>query len=222
MAYLHWDQIQLANFSESEITEKYAQGYILTRIDKGIMNQIRSVRIDLQKFELSSENRRILRKADNMQLEIQKLPLSDQSYDWKIHKLGKDFYSNKFGDNVFSASKIKELITNDHKSNYTHLYKYIDISSNNVIGYAILYQNQHIVHYAYPFYEFEIYNSNYGMAMMLNAIVDAQLTHKKYIYLGSATTIKDKYKLQFKGIEWFENNIWSNDIEKLKKILESS
>jgi len=45
------------DFSEKNIAEMYDHGYVFTRIGKGVMHQTRSVRVDLAKFELTSENR---------------------------------------------------------------------------------------------------------------------------------------------------------------------
>ena len=66
MNYLHWQEKTITDFSEKNISELYSNGFVFTRTGKGVMHQTRSVRIDLAKFELSSENRRILRKVDNV------------------------------------------------------------------------------------------------------------------------------------------------------------
>ena len=61
--YLTWDEKTITDFSPENINSLYNEGYVFTRKEKGIMNQTRSVRIDLSHFELSSENRRILKKT---------------------------------------------------------------------------------------------------------------------------------------------------------------
>jgi hypothetical protein len=53
------------------------------------MYQTRSLRIDLSKFELSSENKRILKKNNSLLLTTYSLPYPD--YYWQIGKLGKEF-----------------------------------------------------------------------------------------------------------------------------------
>ena len=57
------------------------------------------------------------------------------------------------------------------------------------------------------------------MGMMLKAINYAKENGKKYIYLGSAQRPTDTYKLQFKGLEWFDGERWSEDLGELKKVL---
>ena len=52
------------------------------------------------------------------------MPLPYAQYDWTIGKLGKDFYDTKFGDKTFSANKIKELMTEQEKSNFNAVLTY--------------------------------------------------------------------------------------------------
>lgn len=195
----------------------YNEGFVFTRIGRGVMNQTRSLRIDLNKFELSSENRRILGKTEDLNLTAHPIPYAQ--YDWSIHKMGKEFYEKKFGEKTFSAQKIKELITNKDKSNFNKLLVYTKDNQN--LGYCIALETQSIFHYCYPFYDFESNYQNIGMGMMLKAIVATKEAGKKYIYLGSFQRPSDTYKLQFAGLEWFDGTEWKNDLEKLKDELKT-
>ena len=91
MNYLHWNEITITDFSEKNVADMYDRGYVFTRIGKGVMHQTRSVRIDLGRFALSSENRRVLKKTENI-LGPEPVGLPVSSYDFKIAKLAKDFY----------------------------------------------------------------------------------------------------------------------------------
>ncbi len=186
----------------------YDQGFVFTRIGKGVMHQTRSVRIDLKKFELTSENRRILRKGDKISLARSPIPYTN--YSWEIGKLAKDFYDIK-ADSSFSANKIKELITT--ADNFNSLLRFSEL------GYAICYENTEILHYCYPFYNLETSEKDMGLIMITKAIVDAKERGLSYVYLGSLQRPGDVYKLQFEGIEWFDGKIWRSDVEEVKKIL---
>jgi len=237
--YLSWDNKTISDFSAKNITNAYNMGFVFTRLGKGKMVQTRSVRINLDKFELSSENRRVMRKTEGVQLNIITLPHPD--YDWHIHKLGVDFYTKKFGEKTFSANKIKELLTSPD-SNFNLLFKYRhceeqgdaaiplitekngiaspSVRNDNVpVGYCICYQNNELVHYGYPFYDLKTNINNLGIGMMTKAIMWAKEAGKKYIYLGSAQNPAAIYKTQFTGFEWFDGNNWQTDIKKLKNIL---
>ena len=64
--YLSWNKKQITNFEDTNINTLYEDGYVFTRVNRGVMNQTRSLRIDLDKFELSSENKRILRRSQKI------------------------------------------------------------------------------------------------------------------------------------------------------------
>ncbi len=217
--YLKWKEITAPDLSDSTLTNLYTEGFVLTRKGKGELDQTRSVRIDLSKFVLSSENRRVLKKTEGLELEVVTLPYTD--YSWEIGKLGKDFYEDKFGVGTFSANKIKELVTDEGKSNFNALLMYRYIDTSTPVGYCIAYQNPEILHYSYPFYDRTTEISNLGLGMMLRAIVYAQEAGKQYIYLGSAQRSTDSYKLQFTGLEWFDGETWQHDEKKLAEILKT-
>ncbi len=208
MKYLNWKEEKIIDNSPETISRMYDNGFVFTRIEKGIMHQTRSVRIDLNVFELSSENRRILRKGDKILIDKYTIPYIE--YDWEIGKLAKDFYDLKApGD--FSVNKIKEIITTNHNFNTL-----LDFSK---LGYVICYENKEILHYSYPFYDLEKSPKDMGLIMMTIAIAEAQTLGLKYIYLGSLQRPTDIYKLQFSGIEWFDGKVWSKDLEEVKRLL---
>src|SRR5258706_11332563 len=130
----------------------YERGYVFTRIGNGVMQQTRSVRIDLSKFKPSSENRRMLKKISGLGLETLPLPL--KSYTFLIGKLAKDFYGTKFGPGIMSAQKIKEILTSP-ASNFNALMVFTDHSDTgpSPIGYSICYVAKTFFHYSYPFYD---------------------------------------------------------------------
>lgn len=213
--YLKWKQQTINDFSDSNINALYDDGYLFGRIGRGVMDQTRSVRIDLLKFELSSENRRIIKKTDGLEITNRGIPY--HAYDWTIGKLAKDFYDNKFGEKTFSANKIKELLTDIKKSNFNKLLIY-KLKTESV-GYAICHETDELLHYCYPFYNLKTDLPNLGLGMMLRAILWAKETNKQYVYLGSAQRPTDTYKLQFEGLEWFDGKEWQTDLEELKEII---
>ena len=235
MKYLSWEEKNIIAsdgnvLDEKIVTDMYTHGFVFTRIGKGVMQQTRAVRIDLSKFELSSENRRILKKIDTAGVIYREipLPLSATDYHWSLAKIAKDFYEKKFGSNIMSAAKIKEMLTDATKSNFNTMLSFAVKKETGItpIGAAICYKNTDILHYSYPFYNLEhiMIPKDIGLGMMTLAIVHAQQAGLSHIYLGSLQRPGDTYKLQFKGIEWFDggpdgSGAWQTDIEKAKNIL---
>jgi arginyl-tRNA--protein-N-Asp/Glu arginylyltransferase len=208
MEYLHWKEEKIEDESPEYISKMYDNGFVFTRIDKGVMHQTRSVRIVLDSFEPSSENRRILRKGESIVLEKHSIPFS--KYSWEIGKLAKDFYDKK-ASGSFSVNKIREILTTNH--NFNTLYSFSNF------GYCICYENNQILHYSYPFYDLEKSPKDMGLVMMTKTIAEAQTLGLKYVYLGSLQRPTDVYKLQFSGIEWFDGKKWKSDLEEVKSIL---
>lgn len=215
MNYLHWKEQTISDFSEANIAAQYDHGFVFTRIGKGVMHQTRSVRIDLSKFELSSENRRMLKKISEYDKQSLDLPLKE--YDFKTAKLAKDFYEKKFGHGIMSAQKVKEMLTDGAKSNFNEVLVYSKL--NKPLGYSICYENEQMVHYSYPFYDLDLAPKDMGLGMMTSAINWAKENGLKYIYLGSLQRPTDTYKLQFSGLEWFDGKDWQTDTTSLKEIL---
>lgn len=208
MNYLNWAQEKITDHSPENISRLYNEGFVFTRIDKGVMHQTRSVRIDLKKFSLSSENRRILKKGEEIVIKENTIPYL--KYDWQLGKFAKDFYDKKAGGS-FSVNKIKVLLTEEH--NFNTLFSFSDF------GYAICYKNNSILHYSYPFYDLEKASKDMGLIMMIKAIEYAQANGLQYVYLGSLQRPTDTYKLQFSGMEWFDGKVWSGDMEGVKTLL---
>jgi arginyl-tRNA--protein-N-Asp/Glu arginylyltransferase len=238
MKYLHWNQETITDFSDKYVSEMYEKGYVFTRLGKGVMHQTRSVRIDLNLFALNSENRRILKKTDGLNARAEELPLAD--YSFKLGKIAKDFYEAKFGKGVMSAQKIKEMLTDSMKSNFNQLLIFVpnaparqsqspeepasegEPAESKGCGFAICYENESLLHYSYPFYDLNAAPRDMGLGMMIRAVEWAKSCNKKYIYLGSLQRPADTYKLQFEGLEWFDGQRWSNNLDIVKEILGKS
>jgi arginyl-tRNA--protein-N-Asp/Glu arginylyltransferase len=217
MAYLNWDTTQTEDFSAENIARLYDEGYVFTRVGKGIMNKTRSFRVNLSALEMSSENRRIARKNEHLSLSIKSLPLSTPDYSWEIGKLAKDFYDAHGAE--FSANKVKELLTDATASNFNTLLVFTDTQTNLAVGYAICYTDARTLHYSYPFYMINPLEPSRGLGMMIRALEYAKAQGLSHAYLGSLQRPSDTYKLQFKGGEWFDGDAWQWDTSPLKEIL---
>jgi len=197
--YLKWAEKQSETITAKKAENFYNTGFVLTRKPKYTFQQTQSLRINLCDFENSSENRRILRKNEGLKIIKAQIPYLE--YKWQIGKLAKDFYDQKFGQKIFSANKVKEILTGDGAFNTLLIYK----KDNVVIGYTICFETDKIIHYSYPFYNLGT-DRDTGLGMMLLAINNAHNQGKEFIYLGSYQRLTDSYKLQFKGLEFFEKD----------------
>ncbi len=208
--------VYLQASDDDNINEIYKKGFLATRIKKNYYYLARNLRIDLKDFSLNSENRRVLKKTEGLELENKKL--EDFEFDYRISKLASDFFKKKFGKLTISPQKLKWIFEGEFFTNVL-VYKL----NGEEIGYCITMETDELLHYAYPFYKPDFISSNIGMGMMIKGIEQAKEDKKKYVYLGTVYSPESLYKTQFRGIEWFNENTWDKDIEKLKaKIKEES
>jgi len=124
-----------------------------------------------------------------------------------------------------SANKIKVMFCDPDASNMNSVFVY-SVDSDEPIGFCLAHGTKHIIHYAYPFYDLKKTAGHklqtIGIAMMTKAILWSKHHEKQYVYLGSVHDQKSLYKLQFNGLEWWDTNHWSADIDQLKSIVSNA
>jgi len=199
-----------------DLTRIYASGLLPTRHKKGIFYLARSTRVKLSNFSLTSENRRIMGKVSDLNLEIK--PVENFEYNLEVQRfcalstraLGK-------GKAVFSTDQIKKMFAGE--TNVTHIATYRK-SDGQVAGYACIVVTGSLCHYAYPFGEANSDNQNLNIGMMTMAVNWAYNQHKQYIYLGTSYTQGSLYKAQFNNFEFFTGWKWSMNLDQLKGLIE--
>lgn len=202
--------------NNEEIEQLYSQGFVKSRLGANTLYLCRSCRIDLNRFELTSENRRILRKVENIKLTVHEL--ANFEYHFSIGKLAKDFYDARSGSGTMSAQKMKWIFT---EGGFTHVMEFKDTASNEVVGYCPIYVGKESFHYAYPFYMLDYPEKSLGLGMMTLALIWAKEQGLNHGYLGTVYTSSSLYKTNFNGFEFFDGESWSDSIEKLKKFLQT-
>src|SRR3989344_5103891 len=120
--YKFSDEKTVKNPSEENIDALYKEGFVATRLGKEKFQQIKSLRVRLNDFKLSSENRRVLKNNKDIEVLVKELPL--ENYSWQIGKLGLDFYTKKFGKNIMTANKLRELFTDPEQSSMNIAFVY--------------------------------------------------------------------------------------------------
>lgn len=175
----------------------------------------RHVRVNLAKFKLSSENRRILRKGQGIQFNL--VPRAQFDYTPARRQFFKTYADIKFGKDVMTYERLDALFNSPIVS---HLLVFTDTSTGAEVGVATLYiEPRELVYYYYAFYDLNYYARNLGMYMMTSAVVYFAQNKFKYIYLGSCYSRNALYKTQFAGAEFFTGFKWSTDLDELKFII---
>jgi arginyl-tRNA--protein-N-Asp/Glu arginylyltransferase len=66
MQYLNFGTADLDLNDSESVKRYYNQGYVMTRLNPGHMEKVRSIRINLKEYFESSENRRIVKKFNHI------------------------------------------------------------------------------------------------------------------------------------------------------------
>ena len=191
-------QFNLKNINN--IDENYKNGFLPQRNDKNLFYFQTSCRSNLENFNLSSENRRILRKTEEFSFE--KLSLEDFVYNTKVQKEIHTWIKNLGWD--FPVSSIKNVFTN-HIFNYLYVWK---DNKKNIIAYSICYFSNEISHIAYVFYNPKFSHDNLPIRLVLQVIIDSHNTNLNYCYLGRFSENNGFYKRNMPGFEYFKDNHW--------------
>jgi arginyl-tRNA--protein-N-Asp/Glu arginylyltransferase len=175
----------------------------------------RQVRINLAKFSLSSENRRILRKGAGIDVKL----VTREKYDYtpERRQFFKTYADIKFGKDVMTFERLDALFASPIIS---HLLVFTDVEKGNEIGVATLYlEGRSLAFYYYAFYDLNYYARNLGMFMMTSAAALFAERNFRNLYLGTCYSQTALYKTQFAGAEFFNGFRWSDDMNELKFII---
>jgi arginyl-tRNA--protein-N-Asp/Glu arginylyltransferase len=175
----------------------------------------RQIRVNLGKFKPSSENRRILRKGEGIEVKV--VPREKYDYTPERRQFFKTYADIKFGKDVMSFERLDSLFNSPIIS---HLLVFTDTKTGAEIGVATLYmEDKELAYYYYAFYDLNYYARNLGMFMMTSAVALFAEKNFKHLYLGTCYSQTALYKTQFPGAEFFNGFRWSNDLDELKFII---
>jgi len=174
----------------------------------------RQVRVNLAKFKPSSENRRILRKGEGIQIKL--LPRDQYDYTSERRQFFKTYADTKFGKDVMTFERLDALFAAPIIS---HVLVFTD--AGREIGVATLYlEGTALAFYYYAFYDPDYQARNLGMFMMTSAVTLFAERGVQYVYLGTCYSQTALYKTQFAGAEFFNGFRWSDNLDELKFIIQ--
>jgi arginyl-tRNA--protein-N-Asp/Glu arginylyltransferase len=176
----------------------------------------RQVRVNLDQFKPTSENRRILRKGTGIDVKL----VSREKYNYtpERRQFFKTYADIKFGKDVMTFDRLDALFASPIIS---HLLVFTDAEKGGEVGVATLYlEGRSLAFYYYAFYDLNYYARNLGMFMMTSAVALFAGRGVKHLYLGTCYSQTALYKTQFAGAEFFNGFRWSDDMDELKFIIQ--
>jgi len=173
----------------------------------------RSLRVELDKFTSTSENRRVNKKFIELNpqiniIERENFNFNDNFYDFCLN------YAQKRFDGNMPKERFKYIL------NWKYLSHIIEFKTKKgeLLGYVLAVMTKNIIHYWFSFYNLEYSSIGVGKWMMFKSIELSYKLGLKEIYLGTCYGEKAKYKMRdFKGLSYFDGNTWQTDMKRLKQ-----
>ncbi len=196
----------------------YAKGFLPFTGEQGIQATIfymaRSLRVDLSRFESSSENRRISRKVADLNLSFTIFRKDDFNLqDASFQKICLDYAAARFVGNEMTEKRFDYILS---RETTTHIFEYT--LDGKPFGYIFVCMDDSMLHYWFAFFDTELMASHsIGKWMMWSVIDWAKQQKLEYVYLGTAYHKKSLYKIRdFKGAAFFDGSHWNTDMKQLK------
>jgi len=201
-----------------EIPVIYASGFLPysgnPKLHQYVYYMARSLRISLQEFYFTSENRRVDRKFERCKIEKKWIPIT--AFDIEDRRF-LDFCLNycnaRFSQGEMNESRLRYVLKSPFLTDI--ICYYID---EVVAGYVFVSMHGGVIHYWYSFYNLEKFiEIPLGKFLMMDVIRESKKRRMEYIYLGTCYGAESLYKVRdFKGVKFFDGERWRSDIHTLK------
>ncbi len=180
---------------------------------------VRQLRVPLREWKPTSENRRVLRKAEGLRLEV--LPRADFDFSEGRRAAWLEFAEQRFGAGVMPGSRLDRLMSG---AVVTHLLQFTETATGRERGTVLLYlEPPRVAFYYFAFYRVATDGVEpTGMAMMTRAVEHFAGEGWSHLHLGSCYTEAALYKTQFEPVEFFNGFRWSRSRTELKHLLRTA
>lgn len=194
----------------------FAAGFLPSSPDLDRFYLCRQLRVPLQAWAPSAENRRLLRKSASHECRL--LPRESFNYSSERRRQWLEFSAERFGNAVMSGERLDRLMRSPVVS---HVLVYVDPEGQE-LGHVLLYlEPPRLAYYYYAFYALEPGSGVSGMQLMTRAVEVMAKAGIEFLHLGTCYEEKALYKLQFEPMEYFSGWHWSRDLEALRCLVKS-
>lgn len=201
-----------------EIPEIYTKGFLPytgdISLEKSTFYMARSLRIDLDRFTDSSENRRVNRKASELEIEMKLIPLKEFNLeDNDFINFCTQYAAERFAGGEMNPERFQYVLS---RGLITHIIEFK--TSEKKYGYVLACIHDKMLHYWFSFFDTDYMKSHaLGKWMMWKAISWAKENNLSHVYLGTCYQPKSLYKVRdYKGTSFFDGTSWNQDDTTLK------
>ena len=203
-----------------EVPAIYDQGFLpytgSASLAENYFYMARSLRIDLSRFTSLSENRRVDRKIQPLEIDMavidrHRFDTSDNAFV----QFCSAYAEERFAGGNMSPKRLSYVLD---RHLITHIFHFS--RSTQTFGYVLAVIAKGMLHYWFSFYDTEYMRSHsLGKWMMWKVIDWAQQQALSYAYIGTCYREKSLYKVRdHKGAEFFDGKGWNSDTALLKEL----
>ena len=203
--------------SNQDVNPLYEAGFLPytgnIHLQTDLYYKSRGLRIDLDHFKDSSENRRVDRKAAALKLNYKIIP-SSEFKEWnELLTFANHYSSQRIGESKMPIQRLEYITQRKYLS---HIIKFT--SSAHTAGYILAIISDKIFHYWFSFYDTSFLDQNIplGKWMMWKGIRIAKELGCTHAYLGNGYLEASLYKSRdFTAVEFYDGNTWNSDLKEL-------
>jgi leucyl-tRNA---protein transferase len=203
--------------SNDELTRIYRSGFLPysgnTSLNTEVFYLARSLRVDLHRFEDTSENRRVNRKIEPLNIHVEIYKKDDLlDLDPGFIPFCEAYIASRIGE-AMTPERLKYILS---LSTGTHVFRFMH--EDKLVGYVLAASDETVLHYWFSFFDTELMKTHsLGKWMMWYVIRWAKDTGLDEVYLGTAYGEKALYKVRdHKGLSFFDGTGWNPDMDLLK------
>ncbi len=202
--------------SQNELPTIYEAGFLPYSNDITLQEEVfymaRSLRVELERFNASSENRRVARKIAELDITLEVLDYNIFEKTSEFEDFCFDYASQRFS-NAITRDRLSYILNAKSIQKIFHFY-----SKAKTLGYVIAITEGNTLHYWFAFFSLEYPKYALGKWMMYSVINWAKENAYDYVYLGTCYGEKSLYKVRdFKGLAFWNGNGWNQDVKLLKQ-----
>lgn len=193
----------------------YKNGFLPYSADPLVHNlfyMARSARVVLKTFELSSENRRVAKRFDNV-FSTRSLSVNEAESDSRIREMFLNYFKLRHGKSIMPRERFDTIL-----ASLLPLRVIIYEKGKSLVAVVLEVSDKTFGHFWFSAYDLSYAKQSLGMWLMLDAVRSAKAVGKKHYYIGTVYGEKALYKTNLGPLEFWDGSTWSTDLSHLKKL----
>ncbi|HEX5774767.1 MAG TPA: GNAT family N-acetyltransferase [Candidatus Paceibacterota bacterium] len=194
----------------------YEAGFLPASSDPALRNRFymaRSVRVPLDRFVPSSENRRVLKKFDG-EFAVEILDRETLAHDAAFVPCFLSYFADRHGQGVMSAERLDGILETTLPLRAVRYRK-----EGSSVAYVLEVADGAFTHYWYCCYSSAYAKTSLGMWLMLDGVRRAKDEGRSFLYLGTAYGEKGRYKMNIAPLSFWDGTDWQEDEKRLKALI---